>query len=379
MKAQFAIAVWLSLASSLVAAEPAATNPPPAGVTPDKLPPNAWVAFNPVYAGAEGRHVAVGWNKMVYDAAGKRALLMDRWKDKPRDSTIYANAVIAIDPVAGRAEVLKLNSYKRQEKPGGGYSTVAIDELLAKDPTPVDRHPYGCLAWSAHDNALYLGPGANRTWKRHPGDFWCFDLTNLAWRALDPAVAGNPLEGAGNPLESVMCCDDAARALVFYNARDKSTWIYDIVGNKWRKSAGKAAPQAGMAAAMTYDSKRELVYLFGGPGSGGKDWNTPGPELWAFSVAKDEWTRLADAPVPARAPALAYDGRHDVVLASISSKDKPNTNLIYDPATDRWRELAAAGPKGSWMCLCYDTARDLFIHMAGNYGDVRWWVMRYAP
>jgi hypothetical protein len=364
---------WLVLCGSLAAAT---NEPPPAGVNPDALPVNTWVAFSPVFAGAEGRHVAVGWNKMVYDAAGKRALLMDRWKDKLRDSTIYANAVIAIDPVAGRAEVLKLNNYKRQEKEGG-YSTVAIEDLLDKDPTPVDRHPYGCLAWSDYDNSLYLGPGANRTWKRHPGDFWRFDLTNRTWHALDPA--GSPADGKMNMLESAMCYDTAARALVFHNARDNSTWIYDVVNGKWRKSASKNAPQAGMAAAMAYDSKRQRVCLFGGPGSNGKEWNKPGPELWAFSVAKDEWTRLADAPVPARAPALAYDSRHDVMLASIAVADKPNVNLIYDPAADRWHELLATGLRGSWMCLCYDTARDIFIYMSGTYGDVRWWVMRYAP
>jgi hypothetical protein len=96
-------------------------------------------------------------------------------------------------------------------------------------------------------------------------------------------------------------------------------------------------------------------------------------------VAKDEWTRLRVSPAPARAPALAYNSRHDVVLASVTSKDQPNTNLIYDPGADSWRELEASGPKGSWMCLSYDGANDLFIHMAGTYGNARWWVMRYAP
>lgn len=359
--------VWLALACCAAAA----------GVDPGALPVNTWTPFTPVFAEPSGRHVAVGWNKMVYDETGKRAILMDRWQDSLRGQTIYANAVIAVYPAEGKAAVLKLNNYKRQDKEAGGYSTVPLDDLLVKDPTPVDRHPYGDMAWCGHNNSLYLGPGANRTWKQHPRDFWRFDLTAKTWHALDPA--GSPGEGKLNMLESVMCYDSAARVLVFFNARDNTTWLHNIADGKWRKSSAKTQPKAGMGAAMAYDAKRQRVYLFGGPGSAGKEWNTPGPELWAFSAQKEEWTRLADSPVPARAPGLAYDSRHDILLASIVVPDKPNANLIYDPATDRWSALQASGPKGSWMCLCYDSARDLFIQMAGGYADVRWWVLRYAP
>jgi len=348
-----------------------------AGVDPESLPANTWTPFTPVFKGAEGRHIAVGWNKMVYDTAGKRVILMDRWKDALRDNTIYANAVIAVDPVAGTGEVLKLNNYKRQDVKGGKYKTVALDELLAKDPTPVDRHPYGDLAFCDYNNSVYLGPGANRTWKRHPRDFWRFDLAKKTWHALD--AAGSPGEAKRNMLESAMCYDAAARTLVFHNARDNTTWLYDVVAGAWRRSAAKSYPRAGMAAAMTYDSKRQRILLFGGPGSGGKSWNTPGPELWAFSTQKDAWTRLADAPVPARAPGLAYDSKHDIVLADIAAKGKPNTTLIYEPSRDRWSTLQASGPKGSWMCLCYDTANDFFVRMAGGYANARWWVLRYAP
>ena len=51
------------------------------------LPPNTWVPIKPLTqqpAGEDekGQWMNVGWNKLVYDAAGQRVLFYDRWHDK---------------------------------------------------------------------------------------------------------------------------------------------------------------------------------------------------------------------------------------------------------------------------------------------------------
>lgn len=393
------------------------------GVDLANLPVNTWVEFQPTFRGAPlgGRYIAVGWNKMVYDSKGARALIMDRWMDSVRDQTIYANAAIAVNPAKADAEVLKLNNYKRKENPGGRYSTVAMEAELAADPTPADRHPYGCLAYCDFDDSLYLGPGANRTWKVHPRDFWRLDLATRKWHKLPEE--GAPEGGKANMLESAMCYDPAARLVVFYNARSKTTHLFDVAGKKWLERRPEKSPAAGMGAAMAYDTKRHVAYLFGGPGAAGKDWNTPGAELWAYSAETNAWRRLADSPVPARAPAIAYDSKHDILLASVTQGDRPNAIVLYRPETNTWAPLrtttrtsgaestpadtsgtagapastSGAGrapadtsgaqgapatpgaPKSSWMCLCYDSARDVFIYKAGNYDETRWFVFRYSP
>ncbi len=361
-----------------------------AGMTPKTQPvedakarPNMWIAFTPAFHGAPngGRYIAVGWNKMVYDSQGKRAIIMDRWRDSVRDSTIYANAVVAIDPAASRGDVLKLTNHKRLDVAGGGYRTTTMPEDQA-DPTPVDRHPYGCLVYCDADNSIYLGPGANRTAKpAHPQDFWRLDLATRKWRQIGDASA---IGGSGG-LERVMCYDPANKAIVFYkSAGPGSTWLFDVARQQWRQPKPVTEPKGGMGAAMEYDSKRQVIYLFGGPGSKGKEWNSPGPELWRYSVKDNEWKPLADSPIPARAPALAYDSAHDVLLANIAREGKPNAILFYHPADDRWTELSkpddgGVWPTGTWDTLCYDIAKDVFVLKSGGYDTLAWLVMRYEP
>ncbi len=348
-----------------------------------KAAPNTWVEFEPAFSGAPdgGQFVAVSWNKMVYDSRGKRAIVIDRWKDKVRGHSIYANAVVAIDPSTARADVIKLTNHHVQSKEKGGYRTVPMPANEA-EPTPVDRHPYGCVAYSEHDHSVYLGPGANRSAGKHPRDFWRFDLAERKWHRINEVA---PPAAKGNYLERVMCYDAAAKAIVYYDSSGKgSTWLFDVAKQEWRQPNPENEPRAGMAAAMAYDSKREAVYIFAGPGSGDR-WNTPGRELWRYSVKQNEWTRLADAPVPARAPKLAYNSRHDTLLAVCRrGKDEPPAVLLYDPAADKWSEMpraedAKAWPGGSWDTLIYDASRDLFVAECGAYGGLKWMVMHYRP
>src|SRR5262245_33486762 len=78
------------------------------GADLSRLPPNTWVAIKytteqPRDPKEKGRFMPQGWNKLVYDPDGKRALFYDRWVDsKHGASTIYGNCLFAFDPAAGK-------------------------------------------------------------------------------------------------------------------------------------------------------------------------------------------------------------------------------------------------------------------------------------
>mgnify|MGYP000867942578 CR=1 FL=1 len=354
----------------------------PAAAFRDDMPPNVWVRVKPRYEPPPdgGKHLPEGWNKLVYDPVGRRVVYMDRWKDEKRSKSIYANAVMAFDVGANVVTCVKLTNWKRQDVKGGGYRTVALPENEA-DPTPCDRHPYGNLTLVPDQNSVYLGAGANRTAidgerKSHAvcGDTWRLDLAAGKWLRIDEAAAKPP-----GGLEDAMEYDRAAKVIVRI-CRGSATWLLDVEKGRWRDAGAKDNPGSGMGAAMCYDSKRGRVMVFGGAGKGGKAWNEPHPECYAYSVKDNAWTRLADAPVPVRAMGAAYDSKRDAVMIHVNRKDRPAFFGFYLPEKDEWVRLdlpeGLPAPVPNWHTLAYDEAHDVFVRAAGPWEDPQWWLFR---
>src|ERR1700729_3475386 len=94
-----------------------------------KLPANTWVAVKPAAVQPademeKGQWRNVGWNKLVYDAAGKRVLYYDRWVDKKHGGvTIYGNCLFAFDPSSARLTPVKIDNWEKRATKKGGYRT----------------------------------------------------------------------------------------------------------------------------------------------------------------------------------------------------------------------------------------------------------------
>ncbi|MFW6151976.1 MAG: kelch repeat-containing protein [Verrucomicrobiota bacterium] len=348
----------------------------------DNLPVNRWIRVKPTYLPAPdgGKHLPSGWNKLVYDPVGKRAVYMDRWKDDLRNKSIYANAVMAFDVVSNVVECVKLTNWKRQSLKGGGYRTVPLPQN-AKEPTPCDRHPYGNMAFVPYQQALYLSAGANRTAyadgrRGHSicRDTWRLDMATQRWKLIGSEK--NPPQ----KLEDVMAYDAANKVIVALVRGGAQTWLLDVETGQWRNALAKNNPHCGMGAAMCYDAKRERVMVIGGAGKKGSAWNEPHREVYAYSVEDNTWTRLADVPVPVRAMGAAYDTRRDKVLVHAGRGKNPFFFGFYCPEKDTWQPLDlpedAPLPTPAWHTLTYDTANDVFIRAAGPWSDPQWWIFR---
>lgn len=360
-----------------------AEEPAPAGVFRPDLPLNVWVKVEPKYLPhpGGGRHRPQSWNKLVYDPIGKRAIYMDRWSDEEHGlSSIYANAILAFDPVANEVACLEINNWKRQSREGGGYNTVPLP-ANADEPTPCDRHPYGNFTFVPDQNAVYLSAGANQgaldgDRRRHSvtSDTWRFDLAERRWSRIDESESKPP-----GGLEDAMCYD-AANKVIVRICRGAATWLLDIETGKWRDAKAANNPQSGMAAAMCYDSRRERVMVFGGGGKNGAAWNTPHPECYAYSVKENAWKRLADAPAPVRSMGAAYDAKRDVVMIHAGRGRYPKFFGFYRSATDDWVQLDlpedAPAPVPAWHTLIYDEAHDVYIRAAESGGGPEWWLFR---
>ncbi len=350
-------------------------------VSLQNIAPNTWVEIPATYMVPPngGNHFPQGWNKAVYDPVGERILVFDRWYDVVRGSTIYANAVIDFSPSSGQASLVKINNWKKQSTPTGGYKTVEMLPENSIDPTPVDRHPYGALAFIPEQNALYIANGANQSAPNGHVDAkntWKLDMSSRTWTKVSSTL--HP----PNNLEDCMTYDVLNHMLIYFAhgpAYAPETWTMDVFTGQWIKTTLQApSPPGRMGGSMAYDPVRNVSMLFGGA-----RYPNPGRDLWAYDAALNTWTRKADAPVDMRMAGFAYDSLHDVFLA-VANVNGVTRVVIYDPIQNSWAELIK--PVGaSWpamtnkQSMAYDAKNDVFVYQGGNWQKAQWYILGYQP
>ncbi|MCG3179920.1 MAG: hypothetical protein BIFFINMI_02270 [Phycisphaerae bacterium] len=383
MKAIGFLAVVLAVSCrppAAFSAGPVAAGDPPGPTSRPDLEPNVWTEIAPKYMPPPGggSHHPVSWNKLVYDSVGKRIINIDRWAAPGRieGTYIYANSLMALD--LGKNEIVRLSlfNWKKEASASGGYRTVEMPENKT-EPTPLPRHPYGEVAFVPGENAVYLGAGANQTTSsdgkaRHPNDTWRFDLAANKWEQV---------KGEQPPpsLSDCMTFVPDLNAIVRWVSSDEAAWFMDLKTRTWSKKPIADGPRLGLRTAMTYDTRRKQVLLYGGQVLGGP-FAAPGPQLWALSVTDLKWKRLPDGP-PASAPGWAYAPRHDVALCW--RKVNPKTwdtgeCWVYFPGEQKWLKIESPKPVPPklYQNLTYDESRDAFVC---HTRDAKWYVLRLVP
>lgn len=357
----------------------------------DDLPANVWVEFEPEYKPLAhgGKHHPVSWNKLVYDSVGGRIINIDRWVDSQHAEGvyIYANALMALDPEANEVEQFSIFEWTREATDTGGYRTIPLPEN-EQTPTPCPRHPYGNVAFVPGENAVYLSAGANRSAGRyhksqgqswpHPNDTWRFEFETRRWKRM---------EGEQPPpsLSDSMTYVPDRKAIIRWVAQARETWLFDIETHRWSKLETKEQPTLGLRTAMTYDTRRKQILLYGGHVQGRK-FNRQGEHLWSLSIEDMTWRRLPDGP-PVTGAGWAYAPRHDLILAhrNRAREDRPGERdwgtgefWMFFPGEKEWVKFESEKPVPNklYHTLVYDEGRDLFFC---HTRPLKWYVMRLDP
>jgi hypothetical protein len=358
-----------------------------------RLPPNTWVEIK--YATAQppdprekGWFAAQGWNKLVYDRAGKRILFYDRWVDKKHGGiTIYGNCLFGFDPAAARLTPIKIDSWTKMEPKSGGYRTLA---LPANDgePTPCPRHVYHAFDFVPELKAVFLCNGANQTALRTDGKLVGHDLCDGAWR-LD--LQTNQWSRVGDTRAPANLLDDAmaycpdTKSIIYASNHRRQLWILDVASGRWRKARGSPPARTAFGQTIFYDPAHHRMLLVGGGRLDGwmKGKALEFRELYAFDPRKEEIQRLADCPTALYAAHLAYDSKHRVFLAvAVFNKgEQPSGVFCYDPNKNVWQKVQSRNPIPphnswfGWMKLCYDAEHNCFIGMIRE----KFFAFRFVP
>ncbi|MGZ4381532.1 MAG: Kelch repeat-containing protein [Gaiellaceae bacterium] len=202
-------------------------------------------------------------------------------------------------------------------------------------PFPGDRGSY-----EGHYSAVWTG---REMLVFGPFDFQAFNPLTDRWRRLPRSLPSEFALGlvVWTGREAIAwgggCCGDAS----------STGWAYDPATGKVRKLARSVlAPSQGPVGAWT---GRELIVFVSGFDPDGKPYPASLARAAAYNPTTNTWRRIAPLPAPRDGPAVVWDG-HDVLIVggTVTSRTAQprrlaRTGFAYEPASNRWRQLAPMG------------------------------------
>lgn len=271
------------------------------------------------------------------------------------EPTARTQPSMAYDPSRG-AMVLTAGAYycSTWELAAGQWTLKVPASPSAPSPTNQNACRYAAsFAYSAARGKLVLFGGYDNF--NYFNDTWEYGATG--WTRLAPTLAPNARSAArlapGGPGGSLV--------LVGGHANDE---IYDdlwqLTGGEWSLSSPDVIPSP-RASAFVYDEARDRVILFGGDGAPLETLR----DTWSFDDG--EWVRLANGatgdPPGARSSAMTYDSARDRVVMFGGL----NNNETWEWNGTSWSKVttATSPPFRRFAAMTYDRARSVVVMFGG--------------
>jgi N-acetylneuraminic acid mutarotase len=265
---------------------------------------------------------------------------------------------------------------------GGGTEDSEYGDTWAYDPAanqwtelapggdqPAGRSMFALAYDSRRHQALIFGGGGITG---PLNDTWVYDPAAELWTESEPAGDLPPERWATSAVY-----DPASGATLLFGggALDgmlNDTWAFDPEGGSWRAlDPPGAMPGPRGYLQLVQDPESGKVILFGG-GTENDDFR----DTWAYDPGMNTWTYLDPAgPVPAERSgyAMVHNGKAGVMIlfGGTNTYESFNDTWVYDPATDRWTELAPEGVVPSpraFHAMVYDSKTSQVIMFGGYDG-----------
>jgi hypothetical protein len=185
---------------------------------------------------------------------------------------------------------------------------------------------------------------------------------------IPPDPFGRELEpGRG----AYLCFEEVNNQLLRYGGYtptdDNSLWSYDLSARKWENPlrssydwpAPSDRPGAGAWWSMAWDSKRKVVWLFGGSGVAERASKTILGDTWKYDPAKKSFTLAGSKNPPSYSGGcrIVYDSKNDRLIRAPaydgewSALHNRDATWVYDPDKNAWEKRETPGsPKNALAC-----------------------------
>jgi N-acetylneuraminic acid mutarotase len=157
----------------------------------------------------------------------------------------------------------------------------------------------------------------------------------------------------------------------------KETWTYSTNSNVWTNKITNTKPRGVVGHALAYDSKNDIVIMFGG----GYDNDKSTSETWTYDFNSNTWeNKTPSLSPPARlGHELVYDVQSERVILVGGRQDLLQNSLFYNDVwsyhygTNTWTNVTPTiNPQARWyFSMVYDVHADRTI-LFGGYTKIDW-------
>jgi N-acetylneuraminic acid mutarotase len=155
------------------------------------------------------------------------------------------------------------------------------------------------------------------------------------------------------------------------------TWAYDYNSNTWENKTPSVSPPGRDAQGMVYDSQSERIIMFGG--RSGRDWGRF-QDTWTYDYSTNTWTNVTPdiSPVARWFHNMVYDTHADRVILfggyedwDIHGEDAVKGDTWeFNLESETWTELTptvSPSPR-AYVSMAYDIENQRTILYGGSFG-----------
>lgn len=221
------------------------------------------------------------------------------------------------------------------------------------------------MVYDPYNEQVVMHGGA-ATGFQYLSDTWTYSYTANRWTQL-PGMS--PTARANH---AMVYCNTTNEIILYGGWQVGGTWSFDCESQTWSEVETSNDPGEHHSLALAFDSKENVVILFGGFGSDGMETD----DTWKFDLETREWSDLAPVtrPLARYGHVMVYDESTEQIVmtnGNTAYQGHQRDTWTFNTSSNTWTQLETVGDPDrlKWPSMTYDTVNEKAILFGGQIGD----------